>query len=143
MFRSAGFMDAGRPCSTEIAALLESAGIDASEHRSYRIDQASIDVAELILVMEAAHLHELTAISPDALAKSVPLKEAASILDRSGSEVVSIEDFLALVNTDRDPHIYLDKRWDVEDPIGGKARQYRAAVTDIDDLVRSVISRLY
>lgn len=143
VFRSAGFLRPDRPCAEEIVALLQSAGIDARPHRSYQIDPASIEVAELILTMEGSHVQKVTSIAPEAFVKTVPLKEAAVVLEQIPSEVVSIEEVLSRLAEGREPRSYLDGTWDVEDPYGGKARAYRQAVTEIDELVRTVISRLY
>ncbi len=142
MFRSAGFLQPDQNISSDIGELMKARGIDPSAHRSYKIDEASINAAELILVMESAHLQRLTRIDRNSLRKALPITEAAALLSQMSAENVTIEDFLANLNTDRDPRIYLDKRWDVKDPYGGKPREYRTAVIEIDGLVQAVVSRL-
>ncbi len=142
MFRSAGFLRPGRACADEIVTVLRGAGIDGSAHHSYQIDEASIRAADLILTMEGAHIQKLTSVDRDGFLKALPLKEAASLLEQYPSGTMAVEELLTRLNTDRDPRTYLDTRWDVDDPYGGRVKGYRQAVAEIDELIRSVFSRL-
>ena len=118
-------------------------GIDATAHRSYQLDAASLQAADVLLTMEGSHVQEATMISPDAFGKIVPLKEAAATLARHPAASVSIEELLDEINDGRDPLHYLDQRWDVADPYGRRPRQYRQAVAEITELVDAVIGRLH
>jgi protein-tyrosine-phosphatase len=142
VFRSAGFLDPDHLVPPELVRVLGDRGIDATNHRSYRIDEASIEAAELILVMESSHLQKVTGLRPEALAKTVPLKEAAEIMTAQPPGPVSVGALLADVNRDRDPRRYLGSQWDVADPYGRRMKAYRQAVEEIDQLVALVIGRL-
>ena len=51
---------AGRPAAAEAVALLASQGLDLSQHRSRPLTQQLVDEADVLLVMERAHLEDLT-----------------------------------------------------------------------------------
>lgn len=142
VFRSAGFLEPGHRVPAELVKVLAERGVDASAHRSYRLDEASVGAADVLLTMESSHIQRITSISSEALAKSVPLKEAAQLMDRFGPGSVSVDRFLGELNRDRDPLTYLGDRWDVDDPYGRRAKAYRRAVEEIADLVEVVIGRL-
>ncbi len=142
VFRSAGFLDAGVSCPKDLVEVLSNRRVDATDHLSYKLDQASLDAAELLLTMEGRHVQKATMISPESFPKIVPLREAAAVLDRLGRPEVSIEEFLEELNTKRDPRHYLGTQWDVADPYGGRLKAYRKAVAEIEQLVSSVIGRL-
>ncbi len=142
VFRSAGFLDAGVSCPSDLVDVLRNRRIDATAHRSYQLDQASLDAAELLLTMEGRHVQKATMISPDSFPKIVPIREAAMVLDRLGPAQTSIEEFVEELNRKRDPRHYLGTQWDVADPYGGRAKAYRKAVAEIEELVTSVIGRL-
>ncbi len=140
LFRSAGFLRSDEPSPADMVTALGEHGIDASQHRSYQLDDASLAVADLLLTMEGQHVQKATVIRPDAFAKIVPISEANELLARWGP--MSIEDFLTHLNRDRDPRSYLDNRWDVSDPYGRRMKAYRKAVEEIDGLVARVIGSL-
>jgi protein-tyrosine-phosphatase len=142
IFRSAGFLEPGHAVPGDLVKVLADRGIDASAHRSYQLDEASVAAADVLLTMESSHIQRITSISPEALAKSVPLKEAAQLMERLEPGPVTVERLLAELNRDRDPLTYLGARWDVDDPFGRRAKAYRRAVDEIAALVDVVIGRL-
>jgi protein-tyrosine-phosphatase len=145
LFRSAGFLESGESCPAELVNVLRAREIDAAAHRSYTLDEESVQAADLLFTMEGSHVQKATMLSPEAFAKIVPLKEAASVISeltgRAGT-VVTVEQFVEELNRDRDPRQYLGTRWDVADPYGGRAKQYRAAVEEIDQLVQTVVGAI-
>ena len=142
LFRSAGFLEPDRSCPIELVEVLRERGIDATGHRSYRLDADSVAAADLLLTMEGSHVQEATMLAPDAFAKIVPLREAASATRQLRQPSVTVEELLAEVNTDRDPRRYLGSSWDVDDPYGRRQRAYRRAVEEIDSLVDTVLGHL-
>lgn len=142
LFRSAGFLDAGRECPPPMVQVLEEWGVDATGHRSYQLDAASLHTADLVLTMEGEHVQRATLLYREAFGKILPLKEAAERLARPRTGPVMLADFLAVLNDDRDPGSYLSGQWDVADPYGRKLKDYRAAVDEIARLVGDVIARL-
>ena len=79
VFRSAGFLEPGHAVPSDLVKVLAERGVDASAHRSYRLDSASVAAADVLLTMESSHIQRITTISPEALAKSVPIKEAVAL----------------------------------------------------------------
>lgn len=148
LFRSAGFLEIQGGCPAELVDVLKGRDIDATQHQSYLLDEASVSAADLLLTMEGSHVQKATMLAPDAFPKIVPLKEAASVIgewvSRGGaSGPIPLEGFIEELNRERDPRQYLGTRWDVADPYGGRPKHYRAAVDEIEQLVSSVIGRLH
>ncbi len=139
-FRSAGFLIPDQPCPDHMITSLAELGVDVSQHRSYQLNEPSLEAADIVLTMEGKHVQDATLIAPDTFHKIFPLKQAASIL--SDWSTVSVENFLAEANQSRDPRQYLDNRWDVADPYGGKLKGYKKAVQEIRSLVDGTLSRL-
>lgn len=139
-FRSAGFIPDGQPCPGDLADVLAERGIDASYHRSYQVDVASLQAADLVLTMEAAHVQKATLVDRNSFPKIFPMREVAELL---GAGLFSgLDAFLADLNQGRDPFRYMETRWDVEDPYGKSRGHYRSAVDEISTLVASVIGPL-
>ncbi len=137
--RSSGFLSSEHRVPKEIQTLMGQRGVDISGHRSYKVDLDTVRAADLILTMEARHVLEITLLERAALAKTVPLKEAAKLV--SGTE--SIEDFLTRINDQRDPQTYLGGyAFDVSDPYKKRMKVYERAVEEIDDLVTTVFSAI-
>lgn len=137
--RSAGFLQSDHAVPKEIKSLLVQRKVDISGHRSYKIDVDTIRASDLIVTMEARHVLEITLLDRAALAKTLPLKEAAKLVN--GSQ--TIEDFLTQINAERDPQSYLGGHaFDVSDPYKKRMKAYERAVEEIDDLVTRVFSSL-
>lgn len=142
IFRSAGFLEAGRSCPPQLIQSLEEQGVDARGHRSYELDAASLRAADLVLTMEGEHVQKATLVDREAFPKILPLREAAERLSRRRAGPAVLVEFLAEVNDHRDPTSYLSGHWDVADPYGRKLKDYRKAVAEISELVDGVIGRL-
>jgi protein-tyrosine-phosphatase len=142
VFRSAGFWTQSEPCPAYLLRALAEVGVDASPHRSYKVDDASLRAADLVLTMEGEHVQGATLMCRDAYPKIFPLKEAAQTMERLNETSVDLDDFLYQANLDRSPTTYLTTRWTVDDPYGHRLRDYRRAVAEIGDLVDAVIGRL-
>ncbi|MFV0258765.1 MAG: hypothetical protein ACK5PP_09995 [Acidimicrobiales bacterium] len=137
VFRSVGFLRSDDACPSTLVDVMARRGVDLRSHRSYRVDRASIDAAELLLTMEGEHVQRLTLLDRGAFTRIIPLTEAAAALPRlpPGS---GIDGLMEVVNRERDPSTYLSDRWDVADPYGQKRRDYEQAVDQITDLVASL-----
>lgn len=138
VFRSAGFLFDGRPIEARMAQAIERFGVaDAEQHSSHIIDDATLDSAELILTMESRHLRDLTVRDRSVFDRTIPLKEAVSLLDQP----TSLDEFLTSIS-DRQASSYFDERWDVEDPYKRSTRKYRVASEEIRDLVTGLFTKL-
>jgi sulfate adenylyltransferase len=142
LFRSAGFLTLGQECPRLLLEALDEVGVDASGHRSYRINEASLQAADLVLTMEGEHVQQATLLHRPAFPKVLALKEAAERMRQMPEPEVELSEFLRRVNLGRTPTTYLTSRWDVADPYRKKLRDYRRAVAEISGLVEAVIGRL-
>lgn len=137
-FASAGFLYDGREATPEMVRALQAIGVDASAHRSRIFDPTEMASADLILTMESKHVQDIGVMSDEVFSRTLPLTEAAQRLDGrrmpTGSLVSELEN--------RDPMVYFDSRWDVEDPYKRSKRKYRKAVQQISSLVDSVVGSL-
>jgi protein-tyrosine-phosphatase len=137
-FASAGFLFEDRPAEPDMVKALADVGVDATAHRSRIVTADLAAGADLILTMEARHVQDLTLMSNDIFAKTLPLMEAG---ERLADRQTTVADFVASLQS-RDPLRYLDTRWDVEDPYKRSKRRYRRSVEQIAGLVDAVLPRL-
>ena len=137
-FRSAGFLYDDHPITEKMTETLDSVGVTgSSKHVSHIVDMETLNAAEFIFTMESRHLRDLTIMDRALFAKTVPLTEAAEMLDKP----LSREQFSALLAA-RQPSAYFDERWDVPDPYKRSGRHYRQAVDTISGLVTTVFGNL-
>ena len=117
--------------------------VDVSGHRSYLLDEPSLEAADIVLTMEGEHVQRATMLHRGAFPKIVPLREAAAVMEAiPGRDEVGVAELLDRINDGRDPTAYLSTRWDVDDPYNRKLKAYRRAVGEISVLVDTVIGRL-
>jgi protein-tyrosine phosphatase len=137
-----GFDDEGaHPAS--IAALAER-GIDLRAHRSRRLAAEHIRNADLVLVMERAHVRKVSTFDPSAWARTFTLKEFVRRAEQSGPrpagadlrewashvhEGRSVDDLLGAADAD-----------DLEDPFGRSARAFERSANELDDLLDRLIA---
>lgn len=138
LFRSAGFMYDGRPITEKMGEAISKFGVeDSHKHSSHIIDSDTMAAAELILTMESRHLRDLTVKDRTVFDKTIPFKQAVSLLSRP----MSLDEFLESVE-DREASSYFDDRWDVEDPYKRSTKKYRDASEEIKDLVTGFFTNL-
>ena len=138
LFRSAGFLYDGHPIAGKMNEAIERFGVvGADAHVSNVIDDDTMHAAELILTMESKHLRDLTVRDRSVFDKTIPFKQAASLLDRP----MSLDEFLVSIEG-RQASNYFDDRWDVEDPYKRSTKKYRDASEEIKDLVTGFFSNL-
>jgi protein arginine phosphatase len=102
----------GERASYTARQLLESEGIDLSNHFSVNINQKMIDEADLIIVMTHDHLSGILANFPAAEGKTYLLKEFA------------------------------DKKWagsEIDDPLGLGLEKYRVVLEEIRTSIKKII----
>ncbi len=104
----------GRTADPMMVEHLEGLGIGPIEHESTQLEEEHIDWADLILVMECAHLEKIDAAWPDAMDKVELLGKY--ITDGDGEE-------------------------DISDPYGRSSFHYRVAQSQITMAVEGLIKR--
>lgn len=140
VFRSAGFLENGRPFEPDMAKAIAKLGIDvAGDHRSAVIGADILAKSSIVFTMEARHVQNIVIEDETAFERVIPLKEASELIEERRLRGV---DGLLAAMTDRDPMRYLDRRWDVEDPYKRSRRHYKRSAAEIVELVDRVIGAL-
>ena len=142
VFRSSGFLRAGEAPPDLLLQALQEIGIDGTGHRSFTLNEASLEAADLVLTMEGEHVQRATLLHKSAYPRIMPLTEAAEMARRHGPRSLQPAELVAAVSAERDPASYLTTSWDVADPYNRKLKDYRRAVTEISGLVEDVFTAL-
>lgn len=95
----------GRPAALNTQKILESRGIDLSEHRSRQVTGRMLEEFNLILTMELGHKEALRAAFPKSSSKIFMLSEM------------------------------VDELSDIADPVGGSISDFEDTYRDIDDII--------
>jgi protein-tyrosine phosphatase len=95
----------GQPVVVEVQSVLQSRGLDASQHRSRTVNGDMLEKADLVLVMEA-HQHE-------ALRLEYP---------EYGDRIYLLSEMVG-------------QRFDIDDPIGGPLSDYEAAARNLQQVL--------
>jgi len=139
---SAGLYEGGRPAWPEAVAVLRKRGLDLSTHLSARLDADVARAADLVLGMTREHVREVVALAPDAYPRTFTYKELVrrgEAMPRLGAPLL---DWLADLSAQREPRDLLGAAAadDVEDPIGGTRRRFRATADELDDLAARLLA---
>ncbi|MEZ5228730.1 MAG: hypothetical protein R2710_19315 [Acidimicrobiales bacterium] len=85
-FRSAGFLEHGRPFEPDMAKAVAKLGVAVpGDHRSAVIDADLLASSALILTMEARHVQNIVIEDERAFERVLPLKEAVELIERAAS----------------------------------------------------------
>ncbi len=126
---SAGLMMMGGLSATEeTRGILETEGIDVSNHHSQRITQDMIKRADLILVMEKLHEERILSIVPEVKHKLFLLKEFANPVRNSHFNLAKISNGAKINNNN----------FDILDPIGKSMDFYTQTFSIIKEAVERV-----
>ena len=144
---SAGVLEGGRERPPQVTAVLTKRGIALPDQLSRQLLQSDLQRADLVLVMERAHVRHSVLLVPGAWPRAFTLKE----LVRRGEELgprpteESPGAWLARAHEGRDRRDLLGDSPldDVADPYGGPSSAYEAAVTEIEDLVDRLVYLLW
>ena len=144
---SAGLLEGGYASPREVITTMAEYGIDLSAHRSREVTAADVESADLVIVMERAHLRELGSLSPLALSRTLTMREAVRRAGEAGGRPAgaSIGDWAAaLTSTRRAAELAgLSRADDTPDPMGRKPAAYEAAAAELARLVGDVASLLW
>ncbi len=140
---SAGFLEDGYPCPTEVLEVMDQVGLDLSGHRSRQLDAATVSESSLIVTMGRQHLIDLVVRYPDAWQRAFTVSE---LLDRAGAAGgrtpdETLEDWATRLSWGRQRSDLLKLRSgaDVADPMGKSIREFR----DTRDRLMDFADRLF
>lgn len=145
--RSAGLLHSGQPAHTSSIELMGERGIDISRHRSYRLSEAIVRTADLVLGMAREHVREAVVLVPQAFPKAFTLKELVRRGERVGPrrEDESVAGWLARAHEGRTSADLLGSDYDddVADPIGLPRSAYERMAEEMGELLDRLVSLLW
>jgi protein-tyrosine-phosphatase len=130
----------GQPMSIRTRRALETIDdLDMSRaigHRSHQLTPSDVDVADVIVGMEADHVAYVRRVHPGAATKTVTLRRLVADL---GVEATSFEERLAAMDVSA---IDLSVEIDVVDPAGGEQEDYDRCAAEIWELCQVLVTLL-
>jgi protein-tyrosine-phosphatase len=143
---STGFVAAGLPPTDRTVRLLNRAGIDASTHRSSRVDGGQPPAADLILTAERAHVVSIGSLWPELFDITFTLPEAVERGDEIGPRGDRDQrEWIAGLAGGRPSRLdYIDDRsvGQVADPTGRSPADWRRAFGITDELTSRLVDLL-
>ena len=132
---SAGFLSGGVAAADGAVAALDRLGLDLSDHRSRRIDPTLLDLADVTITMEGAHVVDIVTTWTGHGTRAVTLHAAVEGLGRlapgtpRGPDVIRA--WAEQVHDAAGGSVF-DRRHDVPDPMGRSRRAFRSSAADLD-----------
>ena len=150
---SSGRLGPRFPASAGAVAAMAKRGIDLRGHSSAPTDPDTLAHADLVLVMERAHLADVYQTRPDAIGHSFTLGEFPQLLEATPSDTVAAgatpaqraRQRIALAHESRDPNRILidDDSTDIADPMGRWNVHYRRTAKQLDGLIEATFDQLF
>ena len=140
---SAGLREAGHPAVEGAVRALAGRGLDATSHRSRRVEADLVRDADLVLALERAHVREVVVLEPEAWPRTFTVKElvrrAAAAGPRSADE--SLSAWLTRLHAGRRRADLLGSSPDddVGDPTGGSPEDYEATADELEGLLSRLV----
>lgn len=138
---SAGSLFDGRAAERGALAAVGKLGLDLGSHRARTYDAELIAGADLVIPMEQRHVREISLLVPAAFRKTFTLPDLVARAERTGARREPLADWLGRLGAGRSPADVLATRPDLEvdDPIGGSNRAFRACAAELDQLLERFV----
>jgi len=142
---SAGVYEGGAPATGHGITAMAARGLDLTNHRSRRMDEAMVERADLVIGMTREHVREAAVLDRDALAKTFTLKELVTLAEAVGPRdpAEPLAAYLNRVAATRVRSSLLglghNDALDVEDPVGRGRRDYEVTADLLDGLLHRVL----
>lgn len=149
---SSGRLSPRLAASDGAVAALAKRGIDLRGHTSAPTDPDTLGHADLVLVMERAHLVDVYRTRSDAIGHSFTLGEFPKLLEATASETAPTlaapqraRRRIALAHESRDPNRILidDDSTDIADPMGRWNVHYRRTADQLERLIEASLDGLF
>ncbi len=150
---SAGRMGGRFAASNGAVAAMSRRGLDLRGHTSAPTDPDTLAHADLVLVMERAHLADVYQTLSGAIGHSFTLGEFPMLLEASASERVAASatsaqrarQRIALAHDARDPTRIMidDDSTDIADPMGRWNLHYRRTANQLERLIEEILDGLF
>jgi ribose 5-phosphate isomerase B len=146
VFRSAGFVKAGRPATREAIEVMAEMGVDISQHRSALVRDVIGSKPDLIICMTRQHLRSTVEIDPSALSRTFTLDEIVELAERHVSRLESetASEFLGRISSRSISELTkANTKGDIADPIGQSIEVYRHCASELSHMVGICASLLW
>jgi len=147
IFRSAGFVKAGRPATREAVKVMAELGVDISRHRSALVKDAIVSNPDLIICMTCQHLRSTVDLKPSLLARTFTFAELVDLCERYGARAESqpLAGYLEHIGSSRNiaELSRSSGRGDISDPIGKSLAAYQQCAGELHKLTRSIVENLW
>jgi len=142
--RSAGFAEGGRPAMPDTVQALRTLRLDATTHRSTRVEVHMVQHADLVLTAERLHVVRLVEDSSELFAKVFTLPEFAQLATAAGPRHGRpIADWLAVVGAGRTHDSFLAAHTpEIGDPTGMTSATFGTTAARIDESCRTIAALL-
>lgn len=130
---SAGLDPGGIPAMDRMVEVASGYGVDLSDHMSREVTDELIDATDLVVAMTGSHVIDLAGTFPEAQARTVTLREAASAVTTIGApewEPNAVRRWAAKV-TQRPLATLLGGEVDIADPVGRSRRVHKRTAAEI------------
>ena len=126
---SAGFLEGGAPCPSDVLAVMDEVGLDLSGHRSRQVHPDLVDAAALVVTMSRQHAVDLAVAFPTAWSRCFTVSELEQRASAAGGPArgETFAGWLARLNggRQRSDLLRLPSSGDIPDPIGRSLRDFR------------------
>lgn len=126
----------GLPMSQRTRTALARLGLEAPDHRSRQLDEAAVDQADLLVVMEPSHVAWMRRRHPEGAARTGTLKRLVRCLPTSDGP---LEDRLRMLSLER---VEIEPWEEVVDPAAGEQDEFDRCAAELDGLVDGLITAL-
>lgn len=137
--RSGGMLKAGEPPAAGVVRELAAWGVDATAHRSHRIDENDLASADIVLTMTREQLRHATVAVPPIWPRAFTVKELVrrALLTGPRQANQSLDTWLALAHSGRNRWALLGDSADddLRDPLGGPPEAYAATAAQLSCLL--------
>jgi protein-tyrosine phosphatase len=151
---SSGRLESGHQASGGAVAAMAKRRIDMRDHASAQTDADTLAHADLVLVMERAHLTDVYQVNRSALERSFTLGEFPTLLEASSvglqispkaSATARAQQRIERANEARDDARILidDDSTDIADPMGRWNLHYRRTAKQLDGLLEATFDGLF
>lgn len=146
VFRSAGFVKAGRPATRESIEVMAGMGVDISGHRSALVRDVIGSNPDLIICMTRQHLRSTVEIDPAIFQRTFTLAQIADVAGKHGnrSSNESVSEFLGRTSTRTILQLaQANTDGDIADPIGKPIGVYRRCASELSQLISLALASLW
>jgi low molecular weight protein-tyrosine phosphatase len=144
---SAGLLRPGGRATDEAVLVMRRRGLDLSNHRSRRLNDALVPTPDLIAAMARSHARAVVEVSPGLFPRTFTLKDlvARALSEGPRHSGETLDGYLARVGTGRGfgALVGMGSADDIDDPIGCDLRTYERCATEIEAAVATLIGLVW